>query len=195
MSLATRAGDLFYTFRFLRMLTTSFEDTDAYKLGLIDENGNRIKSEKLDTPDRKSAFTTFHRLVFNIKKLMAKVPFGKSKLASYAAALFLIKENYGLSDKNIDKLLEASEVDTLDFLTEKTEWFLLEDKRLSPGVYRVYNDKVLNETLEDVVKAKDRIRIGNNAYPVGEIFGLDVYVAEHINTGKTLYITLGEIYK
>ncbi len=34
-----------------------------------------------------------HRLVWKLKRLMEKVPFGKSRLASYAAALWLIKEN------------------------------------------------------------------------------------------------------
>jgi len=36
-------------FRIIRMLTTSFEDTDAFKLGIIDKNGNRIKSKKVDS--------------------------------------------------------------------------------------------------------------------------------------------------
>ena len=37
-----RAIDLFVTYRFLRLLTTPFEDTDAFKLGIIDKKGNRI---------------------------------------------------------------------------------------------------------------------------------------------------------
>lgn len=108
MSLASRAGDLYYTFRFIKMLTTPFEDTDAFKLGLIDAKGKRIKSEKIVDAEQKSAFTTFHRLVFNIKKLMAKIPFGSSKLASYAAALFLVKEHFGVSDKNLERIVEKT---------------------------------------------------------------------------------------
>ena len=41
-----RAIDLFVTYRFLRLLTTPFEKTDAFKLGIIDKNGNRIKKPK-----------------------------------------------------------------------------------------------------------------------------------------------------
>ena len=41
-----RAIDLFVTYRFLRLLTTPFEDTDAYKLGIIDEKGNRIMQKR-----------------------------------------------------------------------------------------------------------------------------------------------------
>ena len=42
-----RAIDLFVTYRFLRLLTTPFEDTDPdYKLGIIDEKGNRIMQKR-----------------------------------------------------------------------------------------------------------------------------------------------------
>ena len=44
-----RAIDLFVTYRFLRLLTTPFEDTDAFKLGIIDEKGNRIRKPKSTT--------------------------------------------------------------------------------------------------------------------------------------------------
>ena len=87
-----RAGDLVYTFRFLKLLITSFEDTEAYKLGLIDAKGKRIK--KAETSDERAAYTPFHRLVFNIKKLIAKAPGGSTKIASYAAALYLLKEKF-----------------------------------------------------------------------------------------------------
>ena len=40
-----RAIDLFVTYRFLKLLHT-FEKTDAYKLGIIDEKGNSIRKPK-----------------------------------------------------------------------------------------------------------------------------------------------------
>src|SRR6056300_208700 len=98
MSIITRGADLVYTFRFLRLLTTPFEKTKAFELGIIDKDGKRDKKgvPYIDTPEKKSAYTAFHRIVFNIKKLLAKAPGGSSKIASYAAALFLIKENYNV---------------------------------------------------------------------------------------------------
>ena len=45
-----RAIDLFVTYRFLRLLTTPFEDTQAYKLGIIDANGNRIMQKRIKKP-------------------------------------------------------------------------------------------------------------------------------------------------
>lgn len=195
MSLASRAGDLYYSFRFVKLLTTRFEDTDAFRLGIIDEKGTRIKSKKISTSEEKSAFTTFHRLVFNIKKLLEKLPGGSTKLASYAAALFLLKEKYELSDATIDKIVAKSNLETLDFLNEKSEWYLLPDKQLSPGIYRLRESKLDNLNCQEVARPKDKIRVHQESYPVGEIFGLDVYEATHLNTNQKIYVVLGEIYK
>jgi len=38
-----RAIDLFVTYRFIKLLVTPFEKTEAFKLGIIDETGNRIR--------------------------------------------------------------------------------------------------------------------------------------------------------
>ena len=141
MGIIKRAGDLVYTFRFLKLLTTSFKDTEAYKRGIIDDKGKRLKSFDLNIMTNrdiyKNYYTPFHRLVYNIKKLIAKVPGGGSKLGSYAAALYLLKEKYGVKDKDIHKALKLTNIDPLDFMLENTQWFVLQDKQLSPGIYKI----------------------------------------------------------
>ena len=194
MGLIKQAGDLVYTFRFLRLLTTKFEDTEAYKAGIIDENGKRLKSFDLNTMDNrntyKNYYTPFHRLVFNIKKIMEKVPGGGSRLASYAAALYLLKENFGVKEKEIKKSLN---VDTIDFMSEQTEWFLLENNQLSPGTYKVLSDKLLNDTYEEVVLPRDKVIVGEDCYPVGEMFGLNIYEVTHCKTRKNIYVAVSEL--
>ena len=37
-----RAIDLFVTYRFIKLLVTPFEKTDAFKLGIIDKIGARV---------------------------------------------------------------------------------------------------------------------------------------------------------
>ena len=102
----------------------------------------------------------FHRLVFNIKKLINKVPGGKSKIASYATALFLVKEKLDLSDKSLEKILKECEVDTLDIMSESTQWFCTTDGMLSPGTYKLnVPDKMLNVTCEEMGKQGDKIRV------------------------------------
>jgi len=195
MSIGTRAADLAYTFRFLKILTTPWEETSAYKLGIIDDKGKRNKSQKLDTSKHKSAYTTFLRLVYNIKRLIQKVPGAGGKLGNLAAGLWLIKENFNMSDKALEKMLSEMGVDPLDLLQEESQWFLLEDKRISPGVYRVSSDKIVNSTYEEVVRAKDPIRISEKCYPIGEVLGLDIYKATHIRSNQEIYITASELIK
>jgi len=195
MGLVKRAADLAFTFRFIRMLVLDWEDWDAYKLGIIDENGKRIRSKKVITDEEKSAWTPFIRLAANVKRLLSKIPGGSSKLGSFAAALFLIKENYNLKDRHLEQIIEKLGVDPLDMMLEQSQWFVLEDKRLSPGIYSLTEDKVLNGTFDDIVYTKDKIRIGEESYPVGNVFGIDIYEAEHIKTRQKVYIAINEIYK
>jgi hypothetical protein len=97
--------DLFLTYHFLKRLATPFENWDAYKLKIIDAEGNVLRKAKtLTKPEEISAWGYFDRLVANLKKLLAKVPGGKTKIASYAAALLLIKEHKNPRDIDDDEL-------------------------------------------------------------------------------------------
>ena len=195
MSLIKRAGDLFYTFRFLKLLVTKFEDTEAFKLGIIDKDGKRNKLVDINSSEGADAYTAFHKLVFNIKKLLNKVPGGSTTIGTYAAALYLLKERYGVSDSNIQRSLRHVGIDPTDFMIEQTQWFVLSDGRLSPGSYKLQHDKVVNSTMEDVVKAKDCIRVTDNCYPVGSLFGLNIYEATHIKTNQKVYVTTSELLR
>jgi len=113
-----RIVDTLIVFRILKMLTTPFVKTQAYKFGFIDKNGKRITHKpdpknpavKLEnkpfTATEKASYTPLHRLVFNLKKLIEKVPFGKSQFASYAVALALLKEETRLTEDQADELCE-----------------------------------------------------------------------------------------
>ena len=193
MGILKRAADLAYTFRFIRMMVMDWSSWDAYKLGIIDENGKRNKKVKLDTDEKKSAYTPFIRLAANIKRLVSKIPGGGSKLGSFASALFLIKEKVGT--EGLEKICKELNVDVLDFLNEKNEWFLLEDKQLSPGVYKVSNAKLLNKTCDELVWPKDQVRIQDESFPVGDVFGVDVYEATHIKTNQKVYVTASELLR
>ena len=49
---------------------------------------------ELSTTELKNSYTILHKLVFNIKKIFAKVPGLRSKVGTYAAALFLLKDTF-----------------------------------------------------------------------------------------------------
>ena len=113
-----RVIDSLIVFRILKMLTTDFKKTPAYKFGFIDKNGNRIKTlpdpnnpqqllpNNPKTKEEKNSLTPLHRLVFNLKKLIRMVPFGKTAFASYAVALALLKEETNLDSEQTDQLYE-----------------------------------------------------------------------------------------
>lgn len=198
MGLLKSAADLVYTIRFLKLLVTPFEKTDAFKSGIIDEDGQKRKDFNTNSTDDREAYrshyTPFHRLVFNLKRLMAKVPGGQSVIARYGAALALIKEDGQLSDARIMQIHEETGIDILDVLAEETSWFMLEDKELSPGIYRMKHDTVTATKCEDIVKKDDKIRIvETDAKPIDEILGLDIYKGIHQNSKQWVYFTSGEI--
>jgi len=88
-----RLVNAFVIYKFLKLLVLPFEKTEAYKLGIIDKDGNYLKKQgDLKTSQEKLASNIFTRLVWNIKKILEKIPFGKTKIASLATALYLIRE-------------------------------------------------------------------------------------------------------
>jgi hypothetical protein len=94
--------DLFLVYSFIRKLVTPFDQWEAYKLGIIDEKGNiLIKRKDFLKKSQRDAFGIFDLMILNIKKLLAKVPGGQTRLASYAAALFLIREWQHFSENSL----------------------------------------------------------------------------------------------
>ena len=91
-----RLVDLYMAYKFIRLLVTKWENLDAFKFGIIDKDGTRIKTKQIKTSQEKASYGPFTRLVLNLKRLLNKIPFGKTKLASFATALFLLKEHLGL---------------------------------------------------------------------------------------------------
>ena len=84
--------DIAAVYMFLKRLVTPFEEWEAFKTGVIDADGKVITSKKDRTGEQDRSWGYFDRLVGNLKKLLNKIPGGKSRLGTFAAALLLIKE-------------------------------------------------------------------------------------------------------
>ena len=195
MGLLKRAADLTYAFRFIRMLVLDWKDWDAHKVGIIDKDGKRDRNVKIDTDAKKSAYTPFIRLCANIKRLVANIPGGGSKLGSFASALYLVKEHHGLKDNQLESIIEKLGVSSIDVVLEGNTWFLLDDGAISPGIYKLKESKLLSKNLDEMVWAKDQIRISEECSPIGDVFGIPIYEATHIKTNQKIFITVNEIYK
>ena len=134
MGVIASIGNIYFVYQFLKKLVTPFEKTDAFKLGIIDEKGKILKRRRdLDTSEEKDAYNLSDTLVWNLKKILGKIPLGKSKLASYAAALWLIKEQDNGKIFVSEKELEAQFFDYFE---------KLQSDELSENVYDNVTDKI-----------------------------------------------------
>ena len=78
--------------RMLRLFTVKYEDTQAYKLGIINEKGEQLIKMRNFVTNVSNAYTLLHRLVFRLRGLLEKVPFVKSRLANYAPHYYLCEK-------------------------------------------------------------------------------------------------------
>ena len=193
MSILSRAADLGYAFRFLKLLTTPWEKLEAYKLGIVDKRGRNLKKAKeLKTSEEKSAYTIFHRLVFNVKRLLQLIPGGKTKIASYAAALFLIKEHTGMSEEKIEEIItKALDGDLENDITE-SQWFIKGDT-LNPGIYCLTKNIVSMNTGEEIAKKNSKVRVLEHTEPYSSFLGNNIYKVQHVLTKQELYISNEDI--
>ena len=91
----SRIVDNLIAMKIVKMITQNFEDTEAFKLGIIDHNGNNIrKTSTLTTAQERDAYTYLNRLVFNMKKILNRLPGGENRMKSLVGALWLVKEYY-----------------------------------------------------------------------------------------------------
>mgnify|MGYP001160783181 FL=1 len=167
------AVDLFITYKFIRLLTTKWNKTDAFKEGVIDAKGKLLVKIADQTSAQKKAYTTFDRLVFNLKRILEKVPFGKSQIASYAAALFLLKEETDMAEEDILKVLEDLGHDTSIDLNEGF-------KELREGQHILNHD--LQESKKGTIVNLDYIE------PVGHFAGVPIY-----KTQENIYLSVNNI--
>ena len=197
MGILKSAADVVYTIRFLKLLVTKIEDTGAFKAGIIDADGNKVKDYDMGDMDKRDAYrthyTSFHRLVFNLKKLMAKVPGGSSIVARYGAALALIKEDGDLSDRQIQKIHEETGVDIMDVLLESSQWYVLDNGNLGQGMYRMVENSVLSSG-EEMVRKGDQVRVAEDNL-CHDILGIPVFEGTHQRTGKRILFSSNEIQK
>ena len=105
MGILAGIGNIYFVYQFLKKLVTPFEKTKAFELGIVDKDGKILKRRRdLKTQAEKDAYTLSDTLIWNIKKLLGKIPGGKSRIASYAAALFLIKEESENPNADLNEL-------------------------------------------------------------------------------------------
>ena len=199
-----RAIDLFVTYRFIKLLVTPFEKTDAYRLGIIDADGKRMlvpgttnRPTTLSTVEEKSAYTVLHKLVFNIKKIFGKVPGLRTKLGTYAAALFLLKDTFKESvddpdvfEKEFMKYLKEEGYEIDNSISEEVIGF---GEVLPKGDYKLANDILNKEEEELSAKKGDKVVAYDDEAPIDTILGVDIFPVVHVKTQEKIYVGLEDL--
>ena len=145
MGIIASIGNIYFVYQFLKKLVTPFEKTKAFEMGIIDKDGKILKRRRdLETKDEKAAYTLSDTLIWNLKKILGKIPLGKSKLASYAAALWLIKEQGNgkifVNEKELEKqFFDYFEKLENDELNEST-YDNVSDKKVI-GILQAYDEE------------------------------------------------------
>jgi hypothetical protein len=201
-----RAIDLFVTYRFIKLLVTPFDKMPAYKLGIIDKDGNRIMEKTVSRgmqptvligDEQKSAYTVLHKLVFNIKKIFGKVPGLRTKLGTYAAALFLLKDTFKESvddpdmfEKEFMKYLKEEGYEIDNTISEEVIGF---GEVLPKGEYTLVNDILNSEEEELTAKKGDKVIAFDDEAPLDTILGIDIFPIVHVKTQEKIYVSLEDI--
>ncbi len=98
--------DTYITYRILTTLTKPWKEQDAYEFGIIDEKGKVLrKAKELKNSKEKNSYTILIRFIFNLKRLMEKIPGGKSKIGSYAVAALVFLREEAKNDDELKKLM------------------------------------------------------------------------------------------
>jgi hypothetical protein len=151
-----KALGAFIAYMLVKQLSKPWEEWDAFKLGLIDNKGKTLK--KASNAEEKSAMNTGTILAKNIKKLMQRIPFGQSKLASLAAALYLVKENNNIIDD------ESFDIEIRKHINIIDEHILPESNNIEVLTSGKYQDEDKNVFI-----------IKEDQEPIGSIFEVALY--------------------
>ena len=111
----TGAVDIFLVYQFLKRLAMPFERWEAYKTGVIDKEGNIITPKNKRDQKQNNSFKVFDVMILKLKRLLAKVPGGRTRIASYAAALWLIRE---YNEQKSEEQILREDVDYLKYVND-----------------------------------------------------------------------------
>ncbi len=185
-----RAIDLLITYRVIKMLVTPWAQHDAYKYGIIDDNGKVLRKMKtLKSAKERDSYTILHRFVFNLKRLLQLLPGGKTKFASYATALaLLLRENKDVNAIEIEKALYKH-------LIENNLIAYDDDVKESVGFDFLPEGKyIMTDRLEDLEgdttgDVGDVVYTTENQKPFENYFGVNLYHVINEDTKKQIVVS------
>lgn len=170
--------------RFASLLSQPFKEWEAFRLGLIDEKGVKIRDAK--TAEERQQFSSWMNIVRNLKRLLATLPGGATKFATFASAIALIREN--LRGEPHGKVIAEQMIgDLLGFVHPKTRMIAertisRHQESLGPGTY------VLVDGVEFMLRSEAGLplsfRLDTRCYAREFVLGCPVFEVIDINNRR-----------
>jgi len=168
----------FIAIKFIELYTKDFIKWDAYKLGLIDENGKKLR----DAENSKEAkeFVSWKNLIRKLKIILNKLPLGQfaTKLASFASAFWLLKEDLDTQGLEGYKVINTIQ----EFLTKDIDNTMLTESKLEFGKFTI-----INEVSPTLVLINEQTKI------VGTVFGINIYEVKDLITSEIYFVSSHDI--
>ena len=121
----------------------------------------------------------------------------RTKLGTYAAALFLLKDTFKESvddpdvfEKEFMKYLKEQGYEIDDSISEEVIGF---GEVLPKGEYTLANDILSKEEDELTAKKGDKVVAFDDESPVDTILGVDIFSVVHIKTQEKIYVGLEDL--
>lgn len=129
--------DNIFAARMAVLLYRDWKSWEAYRLGIIDGDGTKLRDPK--TPSEESSWTYLHRLATNIKKMIVKVPGGRSMIGKAVAHYALFKESVdvGTSDQ---ELYEQFDLMFWPMVSNPSNDHLITEVRIASPTFAEYNE-------------------------------------------------------
>ena len=132
----SRIIDGLIAWRLIKLLTTRFDRTEAYKLGIIDDKGKvLIKSKDIKDKKQRNAYTLLIRFVFNLKRMLGKIGLRSRLGSAAAAAIAFFKEQYGENPEVERQVYKYIKEQGFEFEISETY-----GEPLTEGTYKVKHD-------------------------------------------------------
>ena len=121
----------------------------------------------------------------------------RTKVGTYAAALFLLKDTFKESvddpdmfEKEFMKYLKENNIEFDDSISEEVVGF---GEVLPKGEYVLIND-ILNKEEEDLsAKKGDKVVAFADESPVDTVLGVEIFPVVHVKTQEKIYVSLEDI--
>ncbi|MFK5882850.1 MAG: hypothetical protein QM489_00765 [Candidatus Izemoplasma sp.] len=147
-----------FTISFIKWLNKPFEEWPSFESGLINRDGKVLR--KAENAAERKMMGPFSNLIRNLKRLLLKIPGGRSKFATALTTIALLKESHEINEPLMLERLEQmfnidSEYKNEPLFAEfNNESFLLFDT--------IYNEIVGKVSIKVVPKKVEHIQLGRH---------------------------------